>query len=475
MDMTRLHQWLGDLCNGCISDADFAAMEQKLADDAEARAEYRRYMNMHATLRRFSHAATARPIRSAAPRAVASTRWRSWAGALAAMIIIGAGLTVTLLSDQATRKTPTMERVQPLSLGSVAVLSDASPDARFDASTTARGTGLDLSEGVLSLESGTAQVMYRTGARIELTGPCAFELSGANAGRLRAGRIVAHVPQTALGFTVQTDRFDVVDLGTQFGVDLTHDGEQVQVFEGHVMIRTHGGAMQTLDAGQRCRITTAGVAQLIEPSPATARMHTRTLTLTPIADAGVDVRYPDQPLGRETTFVANNAGGDTPTKQRWAYLRFDLSEVTTAIRGAKLVLTPTTPGVPLAGAVYALSDERAWDEAAMTWNTAPARVEMHLDATALLSGKALTTFDMNVPAGKAQTAFDQKEDGAAVQALSWARGHGITLIIARPIGVAPDDRGTAWASRETATPPTLMLEVDAPAEAPAASKQPSTP
>jgi hypothetical protein len=68
---------------------------------------------------------------------------------------------------------------------------------------------------------------------------------------LREGRVRVHVPPQAKGFTVSTDGFRVVDLGTEFGVALPGTGAPVvHVFEGVVEVSGASLPSRRLSAGE---------------------------------------------------------------------------------------------------------------------------------------------------------------------------------------------------------------------------------
>lgn len=108
------------------------------------------------------------------------------------------------------------------------------------ASTIAVGTGLAAQR--LRLESGTAELEFRSGVRAILHGPCTFMLKSPNAGFLAAGRIDASVPASAIGFAVDTPSARVIDRGTKFGVEVHASGDtDVHVFQGRVDVAAAAG------------------------------------------------------------------------------------------------------------------------------------------------------------------------------------------------------------------------------------------
>jgi streptogramin lyase/ferric-dicitrate binding protein FerR (iron transport regulator) len=99
--------------------------------------------------------------------------------------------------------------------------------------------GTDLKAGQeLSLEQGVAEITFTTGVKVILEGPAEFELGTqskienpkskiANSCSLTLGKLFASVPTQAHGFTVQTPTLQIVDLGTEFGVQVRTESDPI--------------------------------------------------------------------------------------------------------------------------------------------------------------------------------------------------------------------------------------------------------
>ena len=122
----------------------------------------------------------------------------------------------------------------------------------------------------MRLESGLAEVTFKSGATVTLQGPATFELKSKSSGRLISGSLVANVPRKAQGFTVATQAARIVDLGTQFGVEVTDDGAaQVVVLDGEVECATAAKTVR-LTQGQGAFISADGTS-LVKRSSADSR------------------------------------------------------------------------------------------------------------------------------------------------------------------------------------------------------------
>lgn len=130
--------------------------------------------------------------------------------------------------------------------------------ARWARGTDPPQTGQSLAARRLELESGRIQMMFQSGAVVDLIGPAVFEMVDSNQGRLERGQLLAWVPGRAVGFTVQTPGGRVVDLGTEFALRVDAVGAcLLQVLSGRVQV--DGLRREVLVAGQSVRYSAEGV------------------------------------------------------------------------------------------------------------------------------------------------------------------------------------------------------------------------
>lgn len=130
----------------------------------------------------------------------------------------------------------------------------------------------------LTLTKGLAEITTQRGALVLLEAPCTIELLDQdNALRLHRGKLVGHCPtRQSKGFTVHTASTQVIDLGTEFGVEAAANGQtSVYVFDGLVALAepeadTRTAAMTQLATGQGQQIDAQGRATQFEQSKAVA-------------------------------------------------------------------------------------------------------------------------------------------------------------------------------------------------------------
>jgi ferric-dicitrate binding protein FerR (iron transport regulator) len=243
-------------------------------------------------------ASTPRPAAAPAIPAQRSSFWRGlvrdfarepMALAILLMVMLFGGLLIwqlsTLPRQQVVQqpKPPIQNPKAPIQNRIVARLEGAR-NAMWD--ETAWQPGSELRAGQrLILNQGIVEIALESGAKVIVEGPAEFGVGGhrgaavvgksdvgntaangrdqapvnnsENACLLAYGKLVAHVPNEARGFTVYTPTHDIVDLGTEFGVEVKAEGGrrkgaqadaaptsdfrpptsiEVQVFQGEVSV-----------------------------------------------------------------------------------------------------------------------------------------------------------------------------------------------------------------------------------------------
>lgn len=148
--------------------------------------------------------------------------------------------------------------------------ADPSPVASLSRLHNVRWAGSEfvLAEGgrllpdqEIKLDAGRAEIAFDVGVQMVVAGPAHLRILGPLKTQAFFGSITARVGKNARGFSILTPQGKVVDLGTEFGLNLSRSGEmQVAVFEGTVDIESSspGGPMQRLLAGEGVRVGSAG-------------------------------------------------------------------------------------------------------------------------------------------------------------------------------------------------------------------------
>ncbi len=113
----------------------------------------------------------------------------------------------------------------------------SSEDAAWE-SDLPTSPGSTLGEGVLRLKSGVATIRFESGAEVVLSSPAQLELISDMKGKLVSGAAVVDVPESAIGFVVETPSAYAVDHGTRFTVRVRPDKglAEFEVLEGEISV-----------------------------------------------------------------------------------------------------------------------------------------------------------------------------------------------------------------------------------------------
>ena len=123
-----------------------------------------------------------------------------------------------------------------------------------------------LLPGNYHLQAGAVVVALDVGGTARFEGPAVFEIIDANQIRLESGDLQARFEEPGHGFTVSTPEGAVVDLGTEFRVEVSGRESKVEVLEGRVRA-TAGNAMRELSEHESVSMH-AGALTVLAPGEA---------------------------------------------------------------------------------------------------------------------------------------------------------------------------------------------------------------
>ena len=363
--------------HGGLSEAETAALDERLRNDPEALTLFAQALHLDAELR-FDQSLT-RDL----PIALPKPRFQSWrylvTAAAAACITLAAGW---LLMSPAPR--------------SVATLTQAK-QCQWAGSSLPTVQGARLSPGTLDLVEGIATLRFDSGAEIVLEAPATVEVLDAMNCRLKRGTVVADVPSSAHGFSIDTTQAKVVDWGTKFGLSAGDNGNyRVQVLEGRVDVNRKGSAeVKQLTKGQTD--DHGWLQSRLNPEP-TADAEPNRWQPNLIMDGGDGWQVLSTAFGRgKDSYIQSSSkpvrdfGSDPFFRVKFSkmqvdlnrkgYVAFDLSSFPNHhFEEAELVLTIEPSDLGFASMVpdatfdvYGLTDEGEdnWEENGLTWQRAP--------------------------------------------------------------------------------------------------------
>ncbi|MBI1373128.1 MAG: hypothetical protein GC159_10385 [Phycisphaera sp.] len=151
--------------------------------------------------------------------------------------------------------------------------------ANWESSDGGFDVGAPLDGQRLKLRGGSAEFQMQSTAIVTMLGPADVEVLGPNRCRVHSGRLMAKAPPNAHGFTVETPSAVIVDLGTEFTVQIGKAGNtRVNVVRGAVNVslpdgsathRAAAGESVTVGSGSR-QVSSASydVTPFVRPVPA---------------------------------------------------------------------------------------------------------------------------------------------------------------------------------------------------------------
>lgn len=104
----------------------------------------------------------------------------------------------------------------------------------------------------IHLKGGLLEITYDTGAQVILQGPAIYEVTSSNGGFLVLGKLTANTDSDqAKGFAIRTPTAQVVDLSTEFGVQVDSQGATIsRVFRGSVVVHVVSDRQQPAPVAQ---------------------------------------------------------------------------------------------------------------------------------------------------------------------------------------------------------------------------------
>ena len=276
-DLDRL---IDRILEGTITREELAELETRLLADSGLRERFRSRMRLEANLHSECQATPAEilsPAMRARPRAPLR-RWLSAAAGIAAVLALVAFLMFRLHNSGRPDYVATI----------------VSEDGAAWSGGGMIGEGARLVPGTMRLEKGLASLRFESGAVAALEAPVTIELLDPRRCLLSRGKAVFDMPESAIGFVVETPNGHAVDHGTRFALALDEAGDQVEfgVLSGRISVH-HDQTQAAADvgAGDRVLLTSAGIG---DPTDAGASPSGR------VADSGV-LRFRSN--GRETSIV----------------------------------------------------------------------------------------------------------------------------------------------------------------------------
>ncbi len=278
--LAELQPLLDALCDESITPEQVRRLEALVLAHPEAEARYVQYMSLQADLIR-QFAGRPAPAAAAPPEPVAPApttpvrpagRGRFFVWGTFGLTGLAAGLLLGLWLVPRPTERPARPPVGAEATDdSVAVLAHTNR-AVWEETGLPTHPGAALTPGRLVLKSGSAQIEFYSGATVILEGPAELQLVSRNRAYCARGKLRARVPPHAQGFAVGSPAVNLIDRGTEFGLDVTGGKSEVHVFEGKVDLYDPGADAKApprteLTTGQGLSVDGAG-GRPVAPNPA---------------------------------------------------------------------------------------------------------------------------------------------------------------------------------------------------------------
>lgn len=335
-----------------------------------------------------------------------------------------------------------------------------------------------LEPGSLELLKGTATLTFDSGAMITLEAPAEIEIISEMKAIVKRGRVVAEVPESAIGFRLDTPDMEVKDLGTVFAVSVEQEkGEsQVDVIDGEVEIY-HATSLGRKLLLERQRV----VSDVSNNSLAYSNYNeiTRPDTTLDKHETSKQILSTTYGRGGHASIISDHAEthlyphllqakhSKDGSYSRKFYLQFDLSKlINKNFDTVNLKLTQVISPYGFASFVpdcefnvYALNKEAQedWDQKTINWKNAPANV---IHSGSLLNDSEATIIGtFSIPKGQQEGTCIIKSDQLAQLVKQDTNGI-ITLVVTRKTkenhsqGLVHTFAGN---NTQNATPPQLIF------------------
>ena len=249
--------WIQDYVNGTLDEAAFSAFQDELASNADLRVILRRYLALDDHLRRGSDDSAGMAVSWPAVKAEAAianppaTRWQSTLrrrGLLAAAACVAFGLGAWVMRLGSPDDSQIADGSEPVASG-YAVITRLF-DAGWPEGASRRSEGDTLGSETFELALGSAEIRFFCGASLTLRAPARLTLDSAWSATCHEGALRVQVPPAARGFRLNVPDTEIVDLGTEFGVEVKDGASRVAVFDGEISMRHREGPEQRVTEGK---------------------------------------------------------------------------------------------------------------------------------------------------------------------------------------------------------------------------------
>lgn len=254
MKQGELESLIDALLDSDLSEADFLRLEAEMQVRPEIRQLYYKKLRLD-TLLSIEAEQTGKTSELTSPRR--TMNWHAIGlGAAAAILLIASALSGWLVGKRPeTNLAGEVER-EPLAVG-FGVVSETA-DAVWQAGSAPIDRSDLLPPGRLNLDSGLIKLDLFSGVNVIVEGPAEFELLSSMVMSVTRGKVRAQVPEQAHGFRIETANGQLVDLGTEFSMEISPAHTDLHVLDGEVEWHPASADMRNLKQGEALRWSAEG-------------------------------------------------------------------------------------------------------------------------------------------------------------------------------------------------------------------------
>jgi hypothetical protein len=259
MNDLRFMELVSNWLDGSLNEIESAEFQAVLESSADRRSEFVDLCGLDVDLRLMSDVVIETPVGAdsrRAPTRAKGIRAVGWLGLVAAiaaalLLAIGYGIGRDRKSDvehQLATSEPASSDSDEVVESGCAVLSRV-VEAKF-AGDVQYQEGDSLQPGQFKLLSGAVQIDFFSGATMLIDEAADVNLISSWEAECSQGKVTMHVPPPAIGFRLTLPGMKVVDLGTEFAVDVDGAESSLHVFDGEVEAHVPGSEMQIIREGE---------------------------------------------------------------------------------------------------------------------------------------------------------------------------------------------------------------------------------
>ncbi|MDG2254850.1 MAG: hypothetical protein P8L49_07800 [Opitutaceae bacterium] len=256
MNINERNPLIDELLDGSISEADFLRLEAELRVNPEARQAYYRRLKLNHALATEAEALVETVETPPMPFWVEHARALVGIAAIALFVMMG------IMGWQLNNSNSSSEIAiaEPSATG-YAILTEHSDAVWKNRPYLNRGDLMP--QGNIQMSSGIAQLELFSGVTVIIEGEAEFEIHSPMEMTVANGKIRALVPTAAQGFKISTASGDVIDLGTEFALDVTSEHADMHVLQGEIEWHPTSKAKRLLTDGESLRWTGTGIPSSI--------------------------------------------------------------------------------------------------------------------------------------------------------------------------------------------------------------------